>query len=276
MWTVGECAQDRKIGKTGVVVQVTGPAPFIYRIVLSGGAEPPIMIYRYADQLRRVPPPSSSSAAATTTTTTTTTGDPVRDASRTAASPYGTRQRLSQELSPPVYQGAQRIGSMQVNRGKNDALRLLQTTHDGSRLRGIRARPATGRYRHEVSQGLRVRGGDERDRRNEEGCLRGPALSEGPLLPSVQGRRTQVHPGRSRRSGARRFPLRDEVHSHRRRHLLPPSARRPTAGQLPRGGARPRGSAAHTRIAAPRPSESPCPGQRHRDVLRGCDAPHGA
>ena len=58
MWAVGEVAQDRKTGKTGEVVQVTGPAPFIYRIMLSasdnGDGEPPIMIYRYGDQLRRV------------------------------------------------------------------------------------------------------------------------------------------------------------------------------------------------------------------------------
>ncbi|GAA2601057.1 hypothetical protein [Streptomyces axinellae] len=58
MWAVGEIAQDRKTGKTGKVVQVTGPAPFIYRIMLSASqdaAEAPIMIYRYGDQLRRVP-----------------------------------------------------------------------------------------------------------------------------------------------------------------------------------------------------------------------------
>lgn len=57
MWTVGEIAQDRRTGKTGEVVQVTGPAPFIYRIMLSGSdtVGPPIMIYRYGDQLRRVP-----------------------------------------------------------------------------------------------------------------------------------------------------------------------------------------------------------------------------
>ncbi|MDJ1133560.1 hypothetical protein [Streptomyces iconiensis] len=55
MWAEGEFAQDRKTGKTGEVVQVTGPAPFIYRIALDGGDEPPIMIYRYGDELRRVP-----------------------------------------------------------------------------------------------------------------------------------------------------------------------------------------------------------------------------
>ncbi len=54
MWAVGEKARDRKSGKTGRVIQVTGPAPFIYRLLLDEGA-PPIVVYRYGDQLRRVP-----------------------------------------------------------------------------------------------------------------------------------------------------------------------------------------------------------------------------
>jgi hypothetical protein len=53
MWAVGEVAQDRKTGKTGEIIQVTGPAPFIYRLMLTTvGDEPPIVIYRYGDQLR--------------------------------------------------------------------------------------------------------------------------------------------------------------------------------------------------------------------------------
>nr|WP_181860831.1 hypothetical protein [Streptomyces diacarni] len=51
---MGERAQDRRSGKTGRVIQVTGPAPFIYRLLLDEGA-PPIVVYRYGDQLRRVP-----------------------------------------------------------------------------------------------------------------------------------------------------------------------------------------------------------------------------
>jgi hypothetical protein len=64
VWAKGEFAQDRKTGKTGEVVQVTGPAPFIYRIMLSESenAEPPIMIYRYGDQLRRVARPLEAQA----------------------------------------------------------------------------------------------------------------------------------------------------------------------------------------------------------------------
>ncbi|NSC21370.1 hypothetical protein FM076_09225 [Streptomyces albus subsp. chlorinus] len=54
MWAVGEVVQDRRTGKTGEVIQVTGPAPFIYRVKLYEG-EPPIVIYRYGDQLRHVP-----------------------------------------------------------------------------------------------------------------------------------------------------------------------------------------------------------------------------
>ncbi|MFE9390361.1 hypothetical protein [Streptomyces sp. NPDC006784] len=55
VWSEGDRVRDAKTGKPGTVVQVTGPAPFIYRVLVeeddTGG--PPIMIYRYGDQLRR-------------------------------------------------------------------------------------------------------------------------------------------------------------------------------------------------------------------------------
>ncbi|MFE9329713.1 hypothetical protein [Streptomyces sp. NPDC006925] len=54
MWAVGEVAQDRKSGKTGEIIQATGPPPVIYRLMLHEGT-PPIVVYRYGDQLRRVP-----------------------------------------------------------------------------------------------------------------------------------------------------------------------------------------------------------------------------
>jgi hypothetical protein len=54
MWEVGEAAQDVKSGRTGKIVQVTGPAPYIYRLrVVTGPGEPPIMLYRYGEELRR-------------------------------------------------------------------------------------------------------------------------------------------------------------------------------------------------------------------------------
>ncbi|WP_344566280.1 hypothetical protein [Streptomyces axinellae] len=57
MWTEGESVRDEKTGKAGTVVQVTGPAPFIYRIMVEmADGSPPVMIYRYGHQLRRVPP----------------------------------------------------------------------------------------------------------------------------------------------------------------------------------------------------------------------------
>ncbi|MFE9332541.1 hypothetical protein [Streptomyces sp. NPDC006925] len=56
VWAEGDRVRDAKTGKPGTVVQVTGPAPFIYRVLVeeddTGG--PPIMIYRYGDQLRPV------------------------------------------------------------------------------------------------------------------------------------------------------------------------------------------------------------------------------
>ena len=54
MWAVGEIAQDRKTGKTGEIIQVTGPAPFIYRLLLTVPGEPPTVVYRYGDQLRAI------------------------------------------------------------------------------------------------------------------------------------------------------------------------------------------------------------------------------
>ncbi|MEU7317297.1 hypothetical protein [Streptomyces sp. NPDC007083] len=43
-----------KSGRTGEIVRVTGPAPYIYRLrVVTGPDEPPIMLYRYARELRR-------------------------------------------------------------------------------------------------------------------------------------------------------------------------------------------------------------------------------
>ncbi|MDF4252308.1 hypothetical protein [Streptomyces sp. WMMB303] len=43
-----------KSGRTGEIVQVTGPAPYIYRLrVVTGPDEPPIMLYRYAPELPR-------------------------------------------------------------------------------------------------------------------------------------------------------------------------------------------------------------------------------
>ncbi|GHJ18709.1 hypothetical protein TPA0909_03230 [Streptomyces albus] len=60
MWEVGETAWDVKSGRTGEIVQVTGPAPYIYRLrVVTGPHEPPLMLYRYARELRRVAPPVS-------------------------------------------------------------------------------------------------------------------------------------------------------------------------------------------------------------------------
>jgi len=60
MWQVGDTARDVKSGRTGQIVQVTGPAPYIYRLrVLTGPGEPPIMLYRYAPELRRVANPVS-------------------------------------------------------------------------------------------------------------------------------------------------------------------------------------------------------------------------
>lgn len=57
MWSEGESVRDAKTGKVGTVVQVTGPAPFMYRVMVETGCgEPPIMIYRYGHQLRGVPP----------------------------------------------------------------------------------------------------------------------------------------------------------------------------------------------------------------------------
>ncbi|RCG25984.1 hypothetical protein DTL70_07840 [Streptomyces diacarni] len=58
MWGEGERVRDEKTGKAGTVVQVTGPAPFIYRVMLeaaAGDGAPPIMIYRYGHQLRGAP-----------------------------------------------------------------------------------------------------------------------------------------------------------------------------------------------------------------------------
>ncbi|MBO8193221.1 hypothetical protein ITI46_16320 [Streptomyces oryzae] len=54
MWAVGDVAQDRKTGKTGEVIQVTGPAPFIYRLRVQEEEAPPTVLYRYGDQLRAV------------------------------------------------------------------------------------------------------------------------------------------------------------------------------------------------------------------------------
>ncbi|MGI5352526.1 hypothetical protein ACQEU8_30705 [Streptomyces sp. CA-250714] len=56
VWAEGDRVRDAKTGKPGTVVQVTGPAPFIYRVLVEGDAAggAPIMIYRYGDQLRRV------------------------------------------------------------------------------------------------------------------------------------------------------------------------------------------------------------------------------
>ncbi|WP_369204503.1 hypothetical protein [Streptomyces sp. PU-14G] len=53
MWSEGDRVRDTKSGKAGRVVQVTGPAPFIYRVLLEqrGEGEPPVMIFRYGDQL---------------------------------------------------------------------------------------------------------------------------------------------------------------------------------------------------------------------------------
>ncbi|MGP3975364.1 hypothetical protein ACTWQF_15380 [Streptomyces sp. 8N114] len=57
VWAEGDRVRDAKTGKPGTVVQVTGPAPFLYRVLVegdrAGGA--PVMIYRYGHQLRRVP-----------------------------------------------------------------------------------------------------------------------------------------------------------------------------------------------------------------------------
>ncbi|NSC21826.1 hypothetical protein FM076_11695 [Streptomyces albus subsp. chlorinus] len=57
VWSEGDRVRDEKSGKAGTVVQVTGPPPFIYRVMVAahdGG--PPIMIYRYGHQLREVRP----------------------------------------------------------------------------------------------------------------------------------------------------------------------------------------------------------------------------
>jgi hypothetical protein len=57
VWSEGESVRDEKTGKAGTVVQVSGPAPFIYRVLVEAGrGEPPAMIYRYGHQLRGVPP----------------------------------------------------------------------------------------------------------------------------------------------------------------------------------------------------------------------------
>ncbi|UNS99060.1 hypothetical protein MMF93_23320 [Streptomyces tubbatahanensis] len=57
MWSEGDRVRDARTGKAGRVVQVTGPAPFIYRVLLEqrGAGEPPVMIFRYGDQLRAAP-----------------------------------------------------------------------------------------------------------------------------------------------------------------------------------------------------------------------------
>jgi len=54
MWAVGDVAQDRKTGKTGEIIQVTGPSPFLYRLLVQENGEPPLVVYRYGDQLRAV------------------------------------------------------------------------------------------------------------------------------------------------------------------------------------------------------------------------------
>ncbi|MGP3975027.1 hypothetical protein ACTWQF_13660 [Streptomyces sp. 8N114] len=56
---MGEIAQDMKTGKTGEIIQVTGPAPFIYRLMVQEDG-PPIVVYRYGEQLRRVRPRSET------------------------------------------------------------------------------------------------------------------------------------------------------------------------------------------------------------------------
>ncbi|MBO8184644.1 hypothetical protein [Streptomyces spirodelae] len=56
MWAVGDVVQDRKTGKNGEIVRVTGPAPFIYRLRVEEDDGAAILIYRYGDQVRRVPP----------------------------------------------------------------------------------------------------------------------------------------------------------------------------------------------------------------------------
>ncbi|WP_431981263.1 hypothetical protein [Streptomyces qinglanensis] len=54
MWEIGDTVKDLKSGRTGEIVQVTGPAPYIYRLrVVTGHDEPPAMLYRYAPDLRR-------------------------------------------------------------------------------------------------------------------------------------------------------------------------------------------------------------------------------
>jgi hypothetical protein len=57
VWAEGDSVRDTKSGKRGTVVQVTGPAPFIYRVKVAGESpgQPPIMLYRYGHQLRGVP-----------------------------------------------------------------------------------------------------------------------------------------------------------------------------------------------------------------------------
>ena len=56
MWTKGDSAMDAKSAYVGTIDHVTGPAPFIYRLrVITGPDEPPIMLYRYGDELRKAP-----------------------------------------------------------------------------------------------------------------------------------------------------------------------------------------------------------------------------
>ncbi|MFF8285860.1 hypothetical protein ACF1DY_02890 [Streptomyces albus] len=55
VWREGDRVRDQRTGKAGTVVRVTGPAPFLYRVLVDAGDEgPPLMLYRYGDQLRRV------------------------------------------------------------------------------------------------------------------------------------------------------------------------------------------------------------------------------
>lgn len=64
VWAEGDRVRDSRTGKAGTVTQVTGPAPFIYRVMLAAGVEegePPIMIFRYGHQLSAVPSPARRS-----------------------------------------------------------------------------------------------------------------------------------------------------------------------------------------------------------------------
>ncbi|MDF4250330.1 hypothetical protein [Streptomyces sp. WMMB303] len=78
MWAVGDAAQDRKTGRTGEIIQVTGPAPFIYRLKVREDGQPPLVVYRYGDQLQAVHRPEPVA---------------VRRRCRDAAGPAGNRGR---------------------------------------------------------------------------------------------------------------------------------------------------------------------------------------